>query len=70
MVYITYIYYFLAWKNCLHCVVHKVELWALNQTVPMWNELYLQIIKSVYRNRMKIETENNQLCIHYNMLDL
>ena len=36
----------------------------------MWKELYLQIIKSVHRNRMKIETENNQLCIHYNMADL
>ena len=26
--------------------------------------------KYVHRNRMKIETENNQLCIHYNMPDL
>ena len=41
-------YYFLAWKNCLHCVVRKVELWALNHTVPMGKELYLQIIKILY----------------------
>ena len=60
----------LAWKNCLHCVVHKVELWTLNHKVPMWKEYYLQIIKSIHRNRMKIETENNQLYIHYNMPDL
>ena len=26
--------------------------------------------KYVHRNRMKIETENNKLCIHYNMPDL
>ena len=26
--------------------------------------------KYVHRNRMKIETENNQLFIHYNMPDL
>ena len=27
------------------------------------------VLKSVHRNRMKIETENNQLFIHYNMSD-
>ena len=27
-------------------------------------------LKSAHRNRMKIETENNQLFIHYNMPDL
>ena len=25
------------------------------------------VLKSVHRNTMKIETENNKLCIHYNM---
>ena len=25
------------------------------------------LLKSVHRNIMKIESENNQLCIHYNM---
>ena len=33
-------------------------------------ELYLKIIKSVHRYRMKIETVNNQLFIYYNMPDL
>ena len=30
------------------------------------------VLKSVgiHRNRMKIETENNKLCIHYNIPDL
>ena len=28
------------------------------------------LLKSVHRNRMKIETENNKLFIHYNILDL
>ena len=27
------------------------------------------MLKSVHRHRMKIETENTQLCIHYNMSD-
>ena len=27
-------------------------------------------LRYVHRNRMKIETENNQLFIHYNMQDL
>ena len=27
------------------------------------------VLMYVYRNRMKIETENNQLVIHYNMPD-
>ena len=41
-----------------------------NHTVPMWKELYLQIIKSVHRYRMNIENENNKLFIHYDMPDL
>ena len=28
------------------------------------------VLKSVHRNIMKIETENNQLFIHYNIPDL
>ena len=28
------------------------------------------LLRYVHRNRMKIETENSQLCIHYNMSDL
>ena len=47
-----------------------IELCELNHTVQMWKELYFQIIKSVHRHRMKIETENNQLFIHYNIPDL
>ena len=27
-------------------------------------------LRKVHRNRIKIETENNKLCIHYNMTDL
>ena len=65
-------YYFLAWKKCQHYVVHIVELCALKHTVPKWKELYLQkmCLRKAQRNRIKIETKNNQLFIHYNMPDL
>ena len=52
-----------------------IELFEINHTVPMWKELYLQIIcfslssKYIPINRMKIETENNQLFIHYKIPD-
>ena len=53
------------------CCTYSIIIWAKPHSADVERIISTNnFLKSVYRNRMKIETENNQLFIHYKMPDL